>query len=162
MDQLGATMEEKHFTTTVELIKDYEFRVNFGEGIAALLVDEPQPLGGGHGPNASRLVSAAVGNCLSASLLFCLRRGRVEPRHIKSTVTTTMTRNEKGRWRVHGAEVSLVMDLDPQHRDRIGRCLELFEDYCVVTQSVRQGIGVAVTVTDQNGTVYHSSGGHAG
>jgi len=153
-------MEEKQFVISMELIKDYEFRVNFGEGIAELLVDEPEPLGGGHGPNASRLVAAAVGNCLSASLLFCLRRGRVEPRHIKSTVTTTMARSEKGRWRVKGAEAELVMNLDPEHRERINRCLGLFEDYCVVTQSVRHGIDVAVTVADQDGTVYHQSGGN--
>jgi len=155
-------MEEKQFAITMELIKDYEFRVNFGENIAELLVDEPEPLGGGNGPNASRLVAAAVGNCLSASLLFCLRRGRVEPRHITSTVTTTMARSDKGRWRVKGAEVSLVMELDPEQRERIGRCLGLFEDYCVVTQSVRQGIAVAVTVADQDGTVYHRSGEQEG
>jgi hypothetical protein len=30
--------------------------------------------------------------------------------------------------------------------DRIDRCMALFEDYCVVTQSVRDGLDVAVEV----------------
>ena len=31
-------------------------------------------------------------------------------------------------------------------RSRVERCLELFEDFCVVTQSVRNGIEVDVAV----------------
>jgi len=29
---------------------------------------------------------------------------------------------------------------------RIGRCLEVFEDFCIVTQSVRDGIDIQVDV----------------
>jgi len=33
------------------------------------------------------------------------------------------------------------------------RCLEQFEDFCIVTESVRRGIPVAVTVVDAVGKV---------
>ncbi len=36
-------------------------------------------------------------------------------------------------------------------KDRIGRCLELFEDFCVVTASVRKGVEVEVQVVPQTG-----------
>jgi hypothetical protein len=33
------------------------------------------------------------------------------------------------------------------------RCLEQFEDFCIVTQSIRQGIPVSVSVVDAIGKV---------
>ena len=38
-----------------------------------------------------------------------------------------------------------------QGSPRLKRCLDLFEDFCVVTASVRQGIPVSVEVLDENG-----------
>ena len=98
----------------------------------------------GSGPNATQVLSAAIGNCLSASLLYCLRRARIEPTKIKTTVKTTLTRNEKGRLRIGGVRVSINPQFEEYALGDVGRCLELFEDYCVVTQSVRQGIDVQV------------------
>jgi len=150
-------MDERQLSVTIELIKDYEFRVKFDNG-AELLMDEPQPLGGGRGPSASKVLSAAVGNCLSASLLFCLRKARIEPKGLRTTVTTTLTRNEKGRLRVGTSHVTITLEVDPENRSRLSRCIELFEDYCVVTQSVRRGIDVQVEVVDPLGaTIYRSN-----
>jgi hypothetical protein len=39
-----------------------------------------------------------------------------------------------------------------QHLDRV---LAQFEDFCVVTESVRQGITVDVNVYDANGQIVH-------
>jgi hypothetical protein len=39
----------------------------------------------------------------------------------------------------------------------LGRCLEQFEDFCVVTESVRHGIPVGVRVVDaQGGEVFNA------
>lgn len=108
-------MEEKQPSVTMELMKDYEFRVKF-DNVAELLMDEPQPLGGGRGPSASKVLSAAVGNCLSASLLFCLRKGRIEPKGLKTTVTTTLSRNEQGRLRVGRSHVTIALEVHPAAR----------------------------------------------
>jgi hypothetical protein len=32
------------------------------------------------------------------------------------------------------------LDVDEQDRTRVTRCLDIFENYCTVTQSVRKGI----------------------
>ncbi len=130
----------------VELEEGYRFKVDFGDGRGVLLMDEPAPLGDGSGPNAAAVLGAAVANCLSASLLFCLRKARIEVRSLGADVEVTSSRNERGRLRVSGVRVQLHPALAPGNEGRVGRCLELFEDFCVVTEAVRGGIEVDVTV----------------
>lgn len=155
-------MEQKQFCITMQRLNDFEFRVSFDQPGQELLMDEPEPLGGGKGPNAARVLSAAIGNCLSASLLFCLQRARAEVADMKSTVTTTITRNEKGRFRIGGSEVLIEVEMPPDGENKLGRCLDLFEDFCIVTASVRQGIDVEVKVKSR-GTgeiIYDSADRH--
>lgn len=45
-----------------------------------------------------------------------------------------------------GIHVTLAPEVTAEVRDRMGRCLEVFESFCVVTESVRRGIDVAVRV----------------
>ncbi len=140
-------MEEKTFALTMELRDGYRFEVDFRqEGVPPLALDEPPPLGEGRGPNAARLLAAAVANCLSASALFCLRRARIEVLSLKTTATGTIVRNEDGRLRIGRIDVRIQPEVAEADRPRMGRCLDIFEDYCVVTESVRQGIAVDVAV----------------
>jgi len=150
-------MEEKQLTVQMEQIDNYQFKVSFDEGID-LLMDEPEPLGDDNGPNATKVLSAAVGNCLSASLLFCLQKARIDVRKVRTTVKTDMTRNEKKRLRIGGSKVTINIDLDATDGpNRMRKCIELFESFCVVTASVRNGIDVAVEVIDQNGEKLYDS-----
>lgn len=141
----------------------YRFRASFpGTELDDLQVDEPAPLGEGTGPNPSRLLALAVVDCLSASLLFCLSKSRVEVRDLSARVAGRMGRNERGRWRIEGLDVELVLEVAEEDRPRIERCLGLFEDFCVVTASVRQGVPVSVVVRDPGGTVLHEAPAEGG
>lgn len=131
----------------LEQIQDYQFNVSFGVAtMPDLLVDEPEPLGAGRGPNPSRLLATAAADCLCASLLFCLRKSRLEPGKIRAVANAETIRNEKGRLRIG----SLDVVIDVSHLDdpdgRFGRCAEIFEDFCVVTATLRQAMKVNVTV----------------
>ncbi len=144
--------EEGRFTIHLEQLEDYEFKVRFDwEQAGEVLMDEPPPLGARQGPNASRMLAAAVGNCLSASLMYCLARADVPPHSVKTQVTCRIVRNERKRLRVGGLEVRIALEESLTVTGRLKRCLELFEDFCVVTASIREGIPVAVTVTDAQG-----------
>ncbi len=132
---------------TLELQDGYRFLVDFGDArFARLVMDEPAPLGEESGPNAARVLAAAVGNCLSASALFCLRKAHVEVQSLRTGVHVTQGRNERGRLRITGIDVTLHPQVATADLPRIGRCLEIFEDFCVVTQSVRGGLDVRVVV----------------
>ena len=135
------------FTLSVDQVQDFEFRVKFDKPeIADLTLDEPPPLGKDRGPNPARLLAAAIADCLCASLLFCARRSRVELGQMHAMVKMQIVRNENKRLRVGEVEVVIDPGLGEADREKIARCLEIFEDFCMVTESVRRGIDVQVSV----------------
>ena len=139
--------EQSVFTTRLDRVNDYQFKVSFDiPGIPELMTDESEPLGRNAGPSPSRLLSAAVGNCLSSSLIFCLSKGRIPLGELKTSVETVTRRNENGRWRIAALNVKLSPIIREEDVSRSKRCLELFEDFCVVTESVRKGIVVNANV----------------
>jgi uncharacterized OsmC-like protein len=138
------------FSLHLEQIDGFEFRVKFDkEQFAPLLLDEPPPLGNDTAPNAARVLAAAIGNCLAASLVFCLKRSNVAAIGVSADVDVEIVRNEARRLRIGKVNVKIHTDL-PSNDPSLARCLSTFEDFCIVTQSVRQGIEVAVQVAGRN------------
>jgi organic hydroperoxide reductase OsmC/OhrA len=133
----------------VKLSKGYEFKVTFpGVNGGGFIMDEPAPLGNLNGPNASRLLAASVANCLSASLLFCLRRSKIEVDDMEAEAELKVERNADGYWRVRQINIAIRAKLrDEAEREKAKRCLGIFENYCVVTEAVRGGIRVDVEVS---------------
>lgn len=139
--------EDGSFTLTLDASAGYRQIADFDlPGVAPLLVDEPSPLGTGEGPNPARVLGAALGACLGASLLFCLRKARIDVRGIHTTVRGTLVRNERGRLRVGGVTVLLEPRIPLDQHDRVARCLTVFEDFCVVTASIRPALNISVEV----------------
>jgi len=144
-------MSDNLVQITLRQQKDYRFYVDFGDGIPGLAANEPAPLGCGQGPSRVQLLAAAVGNCLSDSLLFALRKFKQAPEPIECTVTAEVGRNDDKRLRV--LKISAVLKLGVaaaslQHLDRV---LDQFEAFCTVTQSVGQGIAIELQVIDAEG-----------
>lgn len=133
--------------------QDYQFRVSFGAGVPELLCDEPPPLGGSQGPSPVQLLAAAVGNCLSDSLLFALRKFKQQPEPLRCEVLADVGRNEQGRVRVLGITATLTLGVPAGQLQHLDRVLEQFEAFCTVTQSVGQGIPVTTRVVDADGQV---------
>jgi len=148
--------EQGRFTIHLEQQEDYQINVRFDWKKAAdLLMDEPPPLGETAGPNASRLLAAAAANCLSASLLHCLAKEEPPAHSIKAEATCILVRNERKRLRIGGMEVRLIVNDELAGSKRIDRCQDLFEDFCVVSASIREGIPIKVEVLDETGRVLH-------
>jgi len=136
------------FQIGIEQVQGYEFRVRFDkEQFAPLVMDEPPPLGRDTGPNAARVLAAAIGNCLAASLVFCAaRKAAVKLERVRSKVKVQIVRNENKRLRIGSVEVTIDPGLSEEEGARLMGCLGLFEDFCTVTESVRRGIPVKVIV----------------
>jgi len=153
--------EHPTFSLRLERVENYEFKAQFDwDHLPPLIVDEGEPLGQRKGPNPSRLLAVAVGDCLSASLLFCLQKAKLDVKNIKTKVKGELTRNEKNRLRIGKIDVAIMVELADGQYGRINRCLDLFADYCVVTASVRKGTPVNVVVTDPKGNELYKENNH--
>ena len=130
--------------TRLRRIDAYKFEIDFGEWDGKISMDEPEPLGRGSAPNAAMMLSSAVGHCLCASLLFCVGKAHGEVKDLSADVETRLARNERGRWRIEGIKVDMKAAVDHENDKKTERCRELYEDFCIVTSSVKQGIKVDV------------------
>lgn len=131
--------------------QDFQFTIDFGTGQPPLIGDEHPPLGQGQGPTPVQLLAAAVGNCLSDSLLFALRKFKQAPEPIRCEVTAEIGRNAENRLRVLGLDVVLTLGVPAAGLQHLDRVLEQFEAFCTVGASVAQGIPLHVSVFDASG-----------
>ena len=140
-------------TESVELVQrqDYQFEIQFGGVAPPWLADEPPPLGQGAGPSPVQLLAASVGNCLSDSLLFALRKFKQAPDPIRCEVRAEVGRNTEGRLRVLGMLAVLRLGVPGAGLQHLERVLAQFESFCTVTQSVGSGIAISVQVFDATG-----------
>lgn len=139
-----ASMSQQ-FTFEIERLEDYKFNVKFDkESMGELMTDETEEVGGDEeGPNPGRLLAASTLNCLMASLVFCLKKKKVDIASMKGEVTGTIERVDK-RLRLTHLDVSI--DPEVNDKEKLEGCIDIFEDYCIVTQSIRNGIDVNVEV----------------
>lgn len=140
-------------TVSVKLTQqsDYQFLIDFGGALPQILADEPPPLGQGMGPKPDHLLLAALANCLSASLLFALRKFKLDPGGITAVATGTVERNAEKRLRIVGVRVEISLGGDSTTMEHLDRVLSQFESFCTVSQSVEAGIPIQVGVTDGKG-----------
>lgn len=144
-------MSEPRVTVRLTQRSDYQFDNHFGADVPVLLADEPAPLGQGHGPSPVQLLCAAVGNCLSASLLFSLRKLKQESGTLGCEIDAEVGRSADRRLRVLAMQARLSLGVAGESITHLERVLASFEDYCTVTASVRAAIPVEVQVVDSTG-----------
>ena len=143
----------REFSVEMEWVEALGFNVTWDVYDSPdLYMDEPPSMGGsGKGPNAARAIVAAVGNCLAASMVFCLEESRVDLGDVKVRCYGQLTRNEEGRLRLTYIKIEPVVQLPDEDLKKLERCLGMFEDFCIVTQAVRDGIDVDVQVYRNDG-----------
>ena len=140
--------EKREFTFEMEWVDHMAFNVKWDfYDSPDLLLDEPPAMGGsGKGPNAARMIVGGVANCLSASLMFCLQKSRVNMEWMKVRCHGTLQRNERGRLRLAGIRLEPLVRMPAKEMAKLERCLGIFEDFCIVTEAVRTGIPVDLQV----------------
>ena len=65
---------------------------------------------------------------------------------MSDTARATVGRNEAGRLRVAAVHVDITLEKPAAELQHFDRVRAQFEDFCTVTQSVREGVDVVVNV----------------
>jgi len=138
-------------SVTISRQNAYRFLVDFGAAIPAVSADLPPPLGQGTGPSPEHLLLSAIANCLCASLVFALQKYQQDPGTVHATATATIDRNEARRLRVTRVAVDIQLEKPAADLSHLDRVLAQFESFCTVTESVRAGVPVSVSVRDAGG-----------
>jgi uncharacterized OsmC-like protein len=154
----GTAAPEAEFDIELSQQGGYRFEARFDSpAVPPLVVDEHPPLGGDGGPSPARVLAVAVGHCLSASLLFALRKFRNDPGSMRTSVHVDIVRNEARRLRVGRMAVALHLGKPAAELQMLERILAQFEDFCTVTASIRGAVAVEVRVYDSTGALLHGS-----
>lgn len=148
-------MTDKSFTVSLQLLENYVFQADFGD-FGRIITDEDPPLGDGEGPTPIHLLAAGVLNCLSASLLFAVRKHKGNPGDISATISGTVARVD-GRLRIESMDAEIHLANDAAELPNLEKALSQFESFCTVTQSVRAGIHVNTRVFDNKGNMVHQN-----
>lgn len=140
---------ERHFGVKIQFIEKFQFKSQAYEGNvihgAPVVSDEPDPVGSNAGPSTPALLAMAVGHCLSASLVETLRHAGINVVSLTTEAISVVAPNADGLPRIKQINVTITPVLEKDSRN-IQRCIDVFENYCTVCQSIRPAIDVHVTV----------------
>ncbi|UCC19418.1 MAG: OsmC family protein [Promethearchaeota archaeon] len=99
------------------------------------------------GPNPAKLLALSVLGCLAASFAFCLQKTNFSLSDLDGKAVIISKRNEKGFWRLQKLDIKLNPKIDnPEMRKRANQCIKFFEQYCIISESVRNGIDIDVKI----------------
>lgn len=149
--------EPKQKTVEIQYLQGAEYRAFFGDGINSILLDAPTPAGRGRGPEASRLLAASIGHCVSETLVRSLANAHVQVYNLSTRVDLFMERDAFGRSRVARGRVHMVLTAHAPNKSVVTRCADEFEDQCPITATLRQAFPIEVIITDAAGIDIHRS-----
>lgn len=140
---------ERHFGVHIEFVEKFQFRSQAYEGDlehgAPVLSDEPDPVGTNAGPSTPAMLAMAVGHCLSASLVETLRHAGIWVTSLTTEAVAVVKPNAEGLPRIKEINVT-IRPVVTKDSGNIKRCIDVFENYCTVCQSIRPAIPVHVDV----------------
>lgn len=136
------------FTISIEKTGSIQFTTTFDKALPELLFDEDKSVGGEDKyPNPSRVLTAAVASCLSASLTLCLNKARIPVASMETKATCTITPNKEGYLRISQIDVKIIPKWDSDIKmKKKTRCVKIFKNFCVATNAVTNVVPVNVDV----------------
>jgi uncharacterized OsmC-like protein len=126
--------KDLHFKASARNFKDFE-------------VDEPVSFHGTDlGPSAVEYLLIGIGGCLGTTFIYCLQKKNIELETFEVVVDGKVSHTgPKKRLRLENVDVDLKFTPKEASSDlEINRCMKEFTKYCVVTNSITNGLPINV------------------
>ncbi|MFW9989737.1 MAG: OsmC family protein [Candidatus Odinarchaeota archaeon] len=99
------------------------------------------------GPSPVKLLGISVLSCLAASLEFCIEKENFSLSDLDGRAEVTVARDRENFWRIKKIDVEMIPKIDnPELLKRIEQCKKLFEQYCIISESLKKGIEINVNL----------------
>lgn len=99
------------------------------------------------GPSPVKLLALSVLACLSACFEFCLQKKGFTLSDLDGIAEVTFTRKDKEIWRIKKIDIELLPKIDnPEMHKSVAQCKRLFEQYCIISESLRKGMEINVNL----------------
>ena len=99
------------------------------------------------GPSPAKLLALSILGCLTASFEFCLLKRDICLSDLEGKAEVTIARNEKNFWRVKKIDIKIIPKVaNLKMLKRIDQCKKFFEQFCIISESVREGIDLKVNL----------------
>ncbi|MFX1275348.1 MAG: OsmC family protein [Promethearchaeota archaeon] len=149
-------VREEDAIAEIKLEKDLVFKTSIGLGrFKDFFIDETLDNNKDlEGPDAAQMLGMAILSCLSASFIFCLAKRNLNLDDLEARAEISFKKIDRGYTRVKEINIKIV----PRTRNeatlkRINQCVKemksgkmMFEENCIITESVREGIKVTVDI----------------
>jgi uncharacterized OsmC-like protein len=121
---------------------DVSYRTRDGE----LLMEEPAPMGPGHGPEAVSAFVASATYCMTSSLNYYLAKARVVPEELSAKGHAEMQLTDDMFRRIERLDIDIHIVVTEKEMKRLMRALERFTDLCIITESIKGSFPINVRV----------------
>lgn len=118
-----------------------------------LNVDEPISFHGtDFGPSAVEYLLIGIGGCLGTTFIYCLQKNNIELEAFEVVVDGKLSHTgPKMRLRLVNVDVDLNFTPKEASSDvEINRCMKEFTEYCIVTNSIANGLPININTKKEN------------
>jgi putative redox protein len=115
-------------------------------------LDEPESFHGTDiGPSPVEYYLIGIGGCLGSTFTYCLQKQKVEIDSLEVVVDGQLKHASPNMsLQLINIEVELLITVkDGQPSDKIEQCVKTFQDYCVVSNSITQGVPLDVKISQK-------------
>lgn len=135
-----------------------EIKINYLENLHFLAevrnftnihIDEPESFHGTNlGPSSVEYLLIGIGGCISTTILYCFQKNNIEIETFNVRVEGKLKHvGPKNRLRL--ITVDVLIDFKPKdglNQKKIEKCIKIYEEHCVVSNSIKMGLPINVNI----------------
>lgn len=149
-------VHEENTKVSIKLKEEMIFQLqNTYKNLDSLLIDETlEDQKEKIGPDAASLLGMAVISCLSASFIFCMNKRNLTLDDLEAKADISFKEPKPGYKRIDSIDVKIIPRTnDDEVLKRVKQCIKeiksghmFFEEGCIITPSIRDGINIQVHI----------------